>query len=94
MADLAGDGYPLLGGRIDIIGGRPAPVLVFQHREHLVSVTQLSAAAGFAPPAGLDGYNIASWTMGATRYVAVTDLQRGELAEFQGLLARALAGVQ
>ena len=93
VADLAGEGYPLLGGRIDIIGGRPAPVLVFQHREHLVSVTQLPARASFAAPAGLDGYNIASWTTGETRYIAVSDLQRGELAEFQALLAKALAGV-
>ena len=93
VADLAGEGYPLLGGRIDIIGGRPAPVLVFQRREHLVSVTQLPARASFAAPAGLDGYNIASWTTGETRYIAVSDLQRGELAEFQALLAKALAGV-
>jgi hypothetical protein len=33
----------LLGGRIDIVGGNPAPTLVYKRRQHLVSVTELRA---------------------------------------------------
>ena len=36
--DLKEDGFSLLGGRIDVIGERTVPTLVYQHNEHLISV--------------------------------------------------------
>ena len=36
--DLKADGFSLLGARIDVIGERTVPTLVYQHKEHLISV--------------------------------------------------------
>ena len=41
VLDLAEDGYPLAGGRIDIVDRRPVPTLVYRRREHFISVSEL-----------------------------------------------------
>ena len=65
VVDLAPEGFELLGGRIDIVGGNPAPTLVYKHRQHLVSVTQLRANIADYPATPrrktLDGYPVAIW---------------------------------
>ncbi|MGT2464692.1 hypothetical protein ACVOMV_03215 [Mesorhizobium atlanticum] len=32
------DGYALLGGRVEVIGDRPMPALVYRHHEHLITL--------------------------------------------------------
>ena len=44
--DLSSDGFELLGGRVDVIGDRPIPALVYRHKEHLVSVLALPLKSG------------------------------------------------
>ena len=44
VVDLAAEGFPLLGGRIDVVEGRPVPTLVYRRREHLISVSELPLA--------------------------------------------------
>ena len=46
MVDLADEGFPLVGGRVDVIGRVPVPTLVYRHRAHLISL--------YAVPAGRD----------------------------------------
>src|SRR5262245_47523877 len=41
VPDLAPEGYPLAGGRVDIVGGKPVPTLVYRHRQHLISLTAI-----------------------------------------------------
>ena len=50
VVDLGAQGFPLAGGRIDVIAGAPAPVLVYRHKEHFISLTALPAQG--SPPAG------------------------------------------
>ena len=45
VVDLATDGFPLVGGRIDVIGGTPVPALVYRVRAHLISVMAVPAPA-------------------------------------------------
>src|SRR5205814_4663226 len=45
VVDLSADGYTLAGGRVDIIADAPAATLVYRHREHFVSVTELARGA-------------------------------------------------
>ena len=48
VVDLAEQGYPLAGGRIDIVGRAPVPTLVYRRREHFISVSELPLGDGSA----------------------------------------------
>ena len=43
VVDLTDKGFPLVGGRIDVIGREPVPTLVYRHRQHLISLTAVPA---------------------------------------------------
>jgi anti-sigma factor RsiW len=83
VVNLAAQGFPLVGGRIDVIGLTPAPTLVYRARLHVISVTALpSADRETAPPRPINGYNIVEWADGPTAYWAVSDLAAPELENF------------
>lgn len=85
VVDLATQGFPLVGGRIDVIGGEAVPALVYRHRQHLISVSALPVgAAGDAPmiQRTVRGYNLVGWRDGNTAYWAVSDLGASELESF------------
>jgi anti-sigma factor RsiW len=82
VVDLAKEDFPLVGGRIDVVGEKPVPTLVYRHRKHLISVTAVPDAkhADTAPMlTTADGYNVYRWTEGGVAYWAVSDLAAGEL---------------
>jgi anti-sigma factor RsiW len=89
VVDLAGQGFPLLGGRIDVIGKTPVPSLVYRHDKHIISVTQTQGAG--APPSErtAEGYNMIGWTEGGVSYWAVSDLNMVELQSFVKLFRAA-----
>jgi len=83
VVDLTAQGFPLVGGRIDVIGLTPAPTLVYRARQHVISLTALPAslrASGAIRP--VDGYNVVEWTDGELAYWAVSDLAAPELGNF------------
>jgi anti-sigma factor RsiW len=83
VVDLAAQGFPLVGGRIDVIGLTPAPTLVYRARQHVISLTALPASQrGSAPIRPVDGYNVVEWTDGPLVYWAVSDLAAPELENF------------
>jgi anti-sigma factor RsiW len=86
VVDLGPQGFPLAGGRIDIIAGAPAPVLVYRHKEHFISLTALPAR-GSPPPAAfvVDGYSVEVWRDGGTEYWAISDIDPAGLANFRQL---------
>ncbi len=86
VVDLANEGFPLAGGRIDVIGRDPVPTLVYRHRQHLISLTEVPAQA-LAPVAGgagtIAGFNTLTWTDNGVTYWAVSDTAAADLAEFE-----------
>jgi anti-sigma factor RsiW len=80
--DLASQGFPLVGGRIDVIGLTPVPTLVYRHRLHVISLTALPTRLGAVPPRAIDGYNIVDWTDGDITYWAVSDVSAPDLEDF------------
>jgi anti-sigma factor RsiW len=95
VVDLAAEGFELLGGRIDIVGGNPAPTLVYKRRQHLVSVTELRANIADYPATPrrrmLDGYPVVIWKDDARAYAAVSDLAPTELDAFVAAFRKAAA---
>jgi anti-sigma factor RsiW len=86
VVDLAQDGFPLIGGRVDVVGRTPVPSLVYGRHQHLISLTAIPDA-----PAALDksqtvrGYNLIAWAADGVTYWAVSDLNTSELETFARL---------
>jgi anti-sigma factor RsiW len=88
VVDLAKQDFPLIGGRLDVIGRKPVPTLVYRHRKHLISLTAVPAARlAVSAPAfrTTDGYNILRWTEDGVAYWAISDLSAGDLGRFAQL---------
>lgn len=88
VVDLADRGYPLVGGRLDYITGRPVAALVYQHRKHVINLFEWPSSIGAAAPAGVrrtesvHGYHTVEWSTGGMTYHAVSDVNPADLQEF------------
>jgi mycothiol system anti-sigma-R factor len=93
VADLTADGFPLIGGRLDYLEQRPVVALVYRHRQHPINLFIWPGDAGAGAPQAevRQGYNLLHWTQGGMSFWAVSDLNAGELQDFQKLIARAAA---
>ncbi len=88
VVDLAKADYPLVGGRIDVVGQTPVPTLVYRHDKHLISLTEIPAASQFEAaggPRAVHGYNLVHWTENGVSYWAISDLASPKLEEFAQL---------
>jgi anti-sigma factor RsiW len=95
VVDLKTDGFPLLGGRVDVVGETPVATLIYQRREHQIALTEMatsSAAASSEPRRETrNGYSILEWTEGGRVYAAVSDLPPAELDAFSVAFRRSAA---
>ena len=84
VVDLAPQGFPLAGARIDVINGAPVPTLVYRLRQHVISITAVPAGSLMGGTARRDvrGYNVVSWNNGRTVFWAVSDAGMAELESF------------
>ena len=91
--DFAGRGYPLLGGRLDYIGGRSVAALVYGRRQHVINVVLWPRdrdPRASAPAAQTrQGYHVLRWATPEYSYWAVSDLGLSELQDFERLLLQA-----
>ena len=84
--DLADKGFPLVGGRVDVIDGKSVPTLVYQHDRHVISVTvvpRTTFTAGGEDRRG--GSTIEHWNAGDLTYWAVSDVAAKDLRMFVDL---------
>jgi anti-sigma factor RsiW len=86
--DFSSRGYPLLGGRLDYLNGRPVAALVYGRRQHLINVFLWPAAGpvGGGAPLVRQGYHLLHWTTPEYAYWVASDLGLSELTNFAGLL--------
>jgi anti-sigma factor RsiW len=91
VKDLAGDGYPLVGGRLDYIGRRGVAALVYHRGNHPINVfvwPEPDARGGGDGEGSVRGYNVIRWRHEGMRYWAVSDLNLPELRELARDLQR------
>jgi anti-sigma factor RsiW len=97
VKDLTAAGFPLIGGRLDVIDGRRVGAVVYTRNKHVVNVFAWASAGASAGAASSDtpaaprasvlkGYNVLSWVRNGVAYHAISDLNVGELRTLQGLL--------
>jgi anti-sigma factor RsiW len=86
--DFAGDGFPLIGGRLDYLDHRSVAALVYRHAQHPINLFVYPAdGPDMAPVASVEtGYNILHWRSGGMDFWAVSDVNAAELADFEKLL--------
>lgn len=96
VADLAQAGFPLVGGRLDYVGGRPAAALVYQHRQHIINVfVWPHDTRAPTPPAALEaqGFNVIGWEDKKMQFWLISDLNASDLQAFADQLrGAAIAG--
>jgi anti-sigma factor RsiW len=88
VPDLSDQGFELIGARLDVLDAKPVAVLVYQRRQHLISVFVWPGDPVVAPgTAERRGYHVVRWVTGDLSYWAVSDLNENELRDFARLLS-------
>jgi anti-sigma factor RsiW len=87
VIDLNEAGFPLAGGRLDVVDGKAVPVSVYHRRQHLISLIAVPRVGSKDNGKGVthatrDGYFVLSWPGRDFEYAAVSDLAEPELEEF------------
>lgn len=82
--DLAANGYPLVGGRLDYLNGHTVAVLVYRHNQHPINVYVWPSTNGESVTKEQErqGYHLIRWTAKGMEYWAVSELATGDLELF------------
>jgi anti-sigma factor RsiW len=86
VKNLASQGFPLLGGRIEYISKQPVAALVYGRRKHIINL--FTWPAGTVPGVrswSRQGYNMVHWNNGQMDYWAIADITVEELEQFRDL---------
>lgn len=89
VQDFASQGFPLAGGRLDYVGGRPVAALVYRHQQHIINLYVWPSTAGrdvSLQEAEYQGYRVFHWAQGGMAHWAVSDMDAAELRQFVGLV--------
>lgn len=89
VADFSAQGFPLLGGRLDVIDGHTVAGVVYGRRKHLINLfvwparsqKELSDASG-----SRQGYNWIRWRSGDMQLCLVSDVSDADLQELKNLV--------
>ncbi len=87
--DLADRGFPLVGGRLDYVQGRPVAALVYQRNKHFINLFIWPASSNSTIAetlAARQGYNLMHWNASGMTFWAVSDLNRADLRDFARLI--------
>ena len=91
VRDLAANGFPLVGGRLDYLDGKTVAALVYKRNKHPINLFITPAPTNRSASrtaTNRRGYNVVAWTNNGMKYWAVSDLNHAELREFTELLER------
>ena len=97
VIDLAAEGLPLAGGRLDVVDGHPVAALVYRSGPHVINLFVWPAADGKSTgPRWLArrGYNLVHWAQGGMQAWAVSDLNTTELRAFAALASERMAAAE
>jgi anti-sigma factor RsiW len=89
VIDLSGEGFPLVGGRLDYLHGRVVAALVYKRHEHVINLfvwPAVGTADGAAQISSREGFNICHWTRSGMTFWAVSDVNSAELENFEQLI--------
>ena len=86
VVDLTGEGFPLVGARVDYIDKRPVAALVYTRRKHVLNLFVWPESGAAQSPSSStwakQGFNVVHWSDGNMAYWVVSDLNAKELLQF------------
>jgi anti-sigma factor RsiW len=84
VIDLAPQGYPLVGGRLDYLNGRSVAVMVYRYKLHPINLYVWPDQGAVTEPEMQErqGYHIAHWVEAGMHHWVVTDASDEELRTF------------
>lgn len=87
VRDFSSAGFPLLGGRLDVLDGRTAAALVYGRRKHIVNVFVTKTQPGDALDSSgeLQGYHWVAWQQNGFSFTAVSDTAFADLDQLKQL---------
>jgi anti-sigma factor RsiW len=89
IIELAPDGFPLAGGRLDYVDGRVVAAVVYRRRQHVINVFAWPSSGVMAPTTTHDdGYTLIRWAQGGLQFWAISDVDATELAHFRDVFAQ------
>jgi len=88
VVDLTSSGYPLIGGRLDVLDHRNVAAIIYQRRKHYINL--------FIWPSDTEslhdgifnenGYHVVGWTKSGMNYLAVSEIGEKELTDFAQMI--------
>jgi len=84
VKNLAAQGFPLAGGRLDYVNQRNVAVMIYQGGKHPINLFAWPDAAANSGPgfSTVQGYNMAHWTQGGMSLWAISDMNMAALVQF------------
>ncbi len=88
VRDFSGAGYPLIGGRLDVLNGRTVAALVYERRKHFINLYVWPSQGSDSAERSISrqGFNLVYWSRNGMSFWAVSDVAREDLEEFAQML--------
>ena len=89
--DLASEGFPLLGGRLDYVDQHSIAALIYGRQQHKINLfiwPSKKAASQITKSLNRQGFNVVEWNDSGMQFWAVSDLNAQDLQNFSQLLLR------
>jgi anti-sigma factor RsiW len=88
VIDLTASGYPLAGGRLDILDGQTVAAIIYGRRKHYINlfIWPSNGRPVPTPPNYHNRYNVHGWTKAGMNYLAVSELGEQEFEDFAKLI--------
>jgi mycothiol system anti-sigma-R factor len=89
VKNYADEGFPLVGGRLDVLDGQNVAALVYSRRKHIINVFVLPTKepdTPIHPPGSRQGYQWVHWRHQGMEYCAISDVSASDLHELAQLI--------
>lgn len=88
VPELANEGFPLAGGRLDSVNGKTVAAIVYHRRLHTVNLFVWPAKDAADRSFVKDGFAVTEWSRNGLRFAAVSDIPATELRQFETLFVK------
>jgi mycothiol system anti-sigma-R factor len=91
VRDYLDEGFPLIGGRLDVLGERNVAALVYGRRKHFINVfvwPTKESDTPIHPPGSRQGYQWVHWRHNGMEFCAISDVSAQDLNELARLFTQ------